>query len=578
MQLDGDVIGIGRSQNLLIGDSMRQQQYEYYAPQSGTLNIYRGDELILSRVVNEGMQSISYYDLPRGVYSVLIELNVAGQIIQSESLQIVNNNRYVLPLGEWDYVASLGQFDKEDTAPDESYHSYEREFARAAVNYRASPSWFLGAGFVSDHQDQYWQLGTSLYFGENISLDYTGGLFSSQENYQILTLNYRPFSLDLRRFDANTPDRGYRLSQALFGDSGYRDISFSTYGSLFGIQGYLRHSHYLSENSTRSTSDVSIYKQKLTTLGLSHPFLTGNLSLTANYTRSPSSQDQFSLAISWSKRLGDSVSIQTNTYFDNDGFSRSINSANFSYQDNAQSASASAGIEFDKDYQTSSNLSATYLTEQKFANLSTYAYLSDSGSRSLSANLSSTQIVTGDDLTFTNEKGRAFAKIDIEDMNKVQLASPLYANITEDTEYSHRIRIENSDALIALEEYDQVTLQLDQGGNNIELNQQSLDEFVKPGSLITLAAQLYPLNSHVIVFDDIFNQPIDDLTCIGEGCINIEPLSDDGVYRINYRRNKPARFLSSKGLCIFDQRALNDYSYGFCLPSVQKGSPPLGQF
>lgn len=573
MRFDGDLIGVGRSQNLLIGEAARQQQYEFYVPQNGTLSVYRSGELILNRVVNEGLQAISYNDLPKGVYSATIEIKVGEQIIQSETVQIVNNNRYVLPIGEWDYVVSAGQFEKKDSVSYRSYADYDRAFGRGAINYRVNPFWFLGAGLVSDREDQYWQLGSSFYFGDKFRLDYSGGVFTSDEYYQIITLNYDPFSLDYRRFDADLSNERYRLSQQLFGESSHEEMSISANGSLWGTQGYIRYSRYLSEDKISALEDLYQYKQNVTTLGLTRPLLTGNLSLSANYTTYKSAKDQFSLSLSWTKALNDNLSIQTNNYYDNNGFNRSMNSANYAIKGDDYSATATAGVEFTREYETRSTLSGTYSRYHKYADLSAYAYTNDRGNRSLTANISSTQVVTADEVMLTSEQGRAFAKINIEKLKPSELDGSLYANLKEDSGYSHRVKVNDKSTLVPLDEYTQVAVSLDQGVNEIELDYQPIEEFVKPGSLVTLDSDANKLVSYVVVFDDIFNQPIEDLTCIGDGCVTVAPLSTDGVYRISYRDNKPVRFLSSKGLCIFDQLNRSDFSFGFCLPSVQKDSP-----
>ncbi len=568
MRLDGDVIGLGRSQNLLKGEASRQQQYEYYAPQNGTLSVFRGTELILSRVVNEGLHTISYYDLPKGVYSALIELRVAGEVIQSEIVQIVNNNQYVLPLGEWDYVAMLGRFDQANFSSNQQEQDYDRQFARAALNYRLTQAVFVGAGLVTDKKDQYWQVGSSLYLGDKLSLDYSGGFFSTGEDQQIVTLTYSPFSIDYRRFNSELNNNQYRLSQQLFGSSSYQDLSFGVSGSLFGVQGYLRHSYYATEDSSSFSNQ---YKQNATTLSLSHPLLGGNFSLNANYTTYQTSKDQFNLTLSWTRNIGDFFSFQNSNYFTDAGFSRSINSLNYNLNGEQYALSASGGIEYTKDKEIVSG-SATYSQKNQYANFNAYAYASDLGNRSLSANLNSTQIITPRSFSFTNEQGRAFANIKIDDIQEAQLDSALYASIKKDTGYSHRVKLSASDTIMSLAEYTKVSVSLDEGTNNVEFGHKQFENFVKPGSLLTLTSDLNQLISHVVIFDDIFSQPIEDLSCIGEGCVNIEPLSDDGVYRINYRHNKPVRFLSSKGLCIFDQRAVDNYSSGFCLPSVEEGA------
>lgn len=582
----GDLIAIGRSQNLLVGETAQQQQYDYYAPQNAVLEVYRGDDLILTKVVNEGKHAISYQELPSGVYTATISLNVAGEVIQQETLQIVNNNQYVLPVGQWDYVLSAGLFE-EQSYTTASYQDYSRQYGRGLVNYRVGQSLFLGGGVTTDENDQYVQLGTSLYWGDNLSLDYSAGVFTSEEWYQTARINYAPFYIDYRQFEADLTNDLYRLSEELYGNSSYRDMAIGASTTVLNTSVYARYSHYLDSSSPSSDLNQSGINQggvsqsspiiqentrSMITMGISRDFLAGRLSVNMDYTDYQDQQDNLNVNISWSKELGSGVSAQVNAYIDQDGFSRNVNSLRYSKQHDNYYTNLSLGAEVDKDNQTQADVSGTLMSEHQYVDTSVYGYLNDSGTQTATLTLSGSQVVTSESVYFTNEKARAYANVHIENIASQTLEAPIQLNVKKDSQYSHRVTVESDDHLVKLDEYSEISLTLDKASNNIELENRSLTQFIQPGTYVGLNSEVIQLLSRTIVFDDIYNEPIDDLTCVGDGCVDVEPLSNDGVYRINYRAGKPIRLLSEKGLCIFDDKNQQAFSHGFCLPSVDKES------
>lgn len=560
LNFSGNVIAVGRSQNLLVGETTHQQQYEFYAPQSGVLTVYRGEELIFSRVISEGLQIISYHDLPSGVYRATIELKVGDRIVQNETIQIINNNRYTLPVGEWDYTVSAGQFEKQD-------NNTEHFYARGAVNYRVNNAWFAGAAITSDNNDQYWQLGSTIYWGDDFIIDYSGGLFSQKENYHMLTLSYGGISFDYRRFESNLDDDD-NLSQQLLGNHSFEDLGVGFYSSFKGANVYARYSYFV--NQDRNNADNQFFnksQQHLTTVGISHAFLGGNLSFTANHNSYDNNSNQMSMNLSWSKSFDNGISSQTNNYFTNDGFKRSFNSASYTHHGDNYYAAATAGVEIDHfNSATNSNLSTSYGLDNRYVNVDAYAYANNTGSRSININLANTQILTSNSLSFTSETGRAFTKIKVNGLDKQPLESHLYLNIKEDSSYSHRFTIDQPITIYPLNEYNDITLDLDEVANNVDLSHKPLKAFVKPGTMMSFDGELTPLLQKIVIFDDLFKQHIEDLMCIGKGCVSVEPLSDDGVYSINYRADKPIQLLSSKGLCLYDDNSQQTYTHGFCLP------------
>jgi len=104
--------------------------------------------------------------------------------------------------------------------------------------------------------------------------------------------------------------------------------------------------------------------------------------------------------------------------------------------------------------------------------------------------------------------------------------------------------------------------------------------FAQPGMLINVNQKVSLLESQILILDDIDGQPIKYIDCFGEGCVSVEPLSSDGVFRVNYRPGQSFSLISKQGLCVFE--ALNKENKkakkGYCLPGVEKnGDKKLGE-
>lgn len=576
--LAGDSFLIGSSSNLLKGKKDLAQKIYFYAPQNGQLEVRRGNQLILNKVIGEGKQFISYDDLPKGAYEVTITLKAAGdQVIFTEKRQIVNNNKFSLLTGDFDYVFGFGKLDNylDDYATD-----YDSAYGKFLINYRLAEHITLGAGVTSDKNDQMYQLGGSLFWGDNLSIDYSASLFSESELYQTARLSFSPFFIDFSKFDYNLDDISDRLSSQLYSQENYQNIGVGLSGNLFKTLIYLRYGLYSTDYRTDPlASSTRSLDQKVISGGLSRKLWDGYLSLNIDYFDNDfgdvsdylAEPSQLQVNLTWTYEFGDGISSQVSANGDRNGFVSNTNYLRAEKVEKNWYSNLSAGATVDKDFLTLGDFSATFVGETDYINVNGYGYLNDEGVSTFSGGLSGTQIVSSTGVDFTKEKSRSFLLIDkeVKQMDEQQIGTINYS-LAETGRRPYRTEFKNDRELVKLEDYRDIELTIDESGHNVDIDGKKYKTFSHPGTVNKFSTKIATLLSQILVLDDINGKPITHAQCIGDGCVNIEPLSEDGVYRVNYRHDKPYRIISRKGLCIYESSSEEAYAKGYCLPGLEK--------
>lgn len=557
-------IFFGSSANLLKGKSTERQRIYFYAPQSGQLEIYRNDRLIFTRVLSEGRHHISYSDLPTGVYDIHLELKVAGEVVVSEDRLIVNNQIFSLPVGEWDYVIGGGRF-KNDDRGDE--YDTSAAFFRAMLNYRISENLMLGGVTTVHNNEQQLQLGGQYYFNDFFGLTYNAEVFTGGSTYQYAFINAGPIYIDYRHF-YNKSLYSDGLANYMYGQSGFSDVGVGLTGNLSNkSSGYLSYQLYQRQDLVGTRHYISG--------GISTPILGGDLMLSSGYTIEPDGNEEMRIDLNWSLQLNSNWSAYVRLSTNENGFSNNSNYLKINGHTDRWSASASLGTTVSKDYygnhKFSRDVSGTLNGHNDNVNLYAYAHTNNKGPRTFSATLSGTQMVSGSGIDFSYEKARSFAKIitEIDDVDSEEsINRSVQYSVIRDGDYQRRGYIQKKNTLIKVNEYSQLSLKVDDAGYNVALEGDSLDVFVHPGSLYELNTHVIPVRTRLVVLDDIFGDPITQAQCIGAGCVSVEPLSSDGVFRVRYKDSTPYQIVSRKGLCLTEALPMIGASKGFCMPGI----------
>ncbi|UKA03999.1 TcfC E-set like domain-containing protein [Photobacterium damselae] len=553
-----DSVGLfwGSSYNLAKTQGGNVQKIFYFAPQNGLLEVYKGDRLLFTKNVAQGRQSILYSDLPSGAYNITIKLKVGSQLAFEENRQVINNQKYSLPKGNFDFFASIAQFDAS------RYGSYSADshniYAKGGISYRPFDAFLIAGGLTSNGSELYSQLGGQYYYSDVLSLVGHGGYFTSGSRYYSSELLISPFSLSWSQYhvgDVLKPG----LSAQLYGDDGYNKYSIGISGTLANGFTYVSFNQYSYKDYTIDTLSGS----------WSHTLLGGTFSVNANYNKHDSNKDpdQYSIGLSWSRALGDSLNTTISAYSDQAGFNRVSSNVGVStkYHDWFLSSNVSSALISGNDALFDASFAAS--GHNNYAKGQFYGFVNNSGGRALSATLSNTQVYSRDGVFLTDKNAHTY--INIETQGTYSDDARVFYNISKNGRSASREQMKGMEVYVPTEEYQYTQIILDAETSDLELANDRTQFFTQPGAIYRLNTDVYPLESKIYLLSDIDQKPIQSLSCKGQGCVSVEPLSNDGVFRVNYRVGQKFELFSAKNLCVSPWgENRNSFTSGFCLPGI----------
>ncbi|MBN3571806.1 TcfC E-set like domain-containing protein [Vibrio neptunius] len=556
-ELSGLSVYLASSRNLYKSSVSDYQRIDFFAPQAGQLEVYRGEQLLFNKIINQGAQHISYAELPKGTYQLTLSLKVSGNEILRETRQVVNNNTYFINPGEWDYALGLGRWDEESTLSNRDYY-------RALMTYRLDDRWFLSSGLTGTSSEQYYQAGAQYYWGDQGSLDYALGAFSQGGNFQYGRFSLSPLFIDYQQLDL--PSGASELSQALYGSYSYRDIGLGVSGAFLGGNGYLRIGWYESE---REASRVSVdTQQQLIYGGWSRSAFGGVFDISAQYSAQPGFDDNYSIMISWSMPLDDRYSVSSTIQVNDDGDIQNQNQLRLSQSGDNWSSYGAFGVTNNDTDQMSIDLTGSASGKSRWAKGSSYFYLNDKGDKTLSLGMSGTQAWGQQGVMFSPEKGQAFLHV-AKSVTEVETEPmPLKSYISYSDRLAKRFSLVDQQ-VIPLTDYQTIQLKVDDSGFPIVLDESEFETFVYPGSVLYFSPSVTYLDSSLLILDNLEGKAILDAQCLGSGCINIEPVASDGVFRVSHLKGQPFNVVSKQGLCVFDKAPNDHAAKGYCLPGLE---------
>lgn len=556
----------GSSQNLLKGNRQTQQRIQFYAPQAAQLEIYQGDRLLLTRVVTEGQQSISYDQLPSGIYTITMVLRRGDQSIFREQRQVVNTQQFSLAVNEWDYMFNAGLleetnefYDKNTPIEDPKINTQERLYARVGTTYRPIENALLSIGTSANVDDILLQTAGQLVYGDSLSGQYNVGYFTSNARYYSGQINYAPFSVSARRFSADTHSN---FANLLYGSQDFTEIGAGVSGEALGGDAYLNYFKYQSKYNGKTLESHNI------TSSWSRNWLGGSVTLSAGYSQYDN-KESINTSIVWSTQVSQAVSGQFAAYFDRDGFAYNRNSMNYKTNNENLSTYSTASILLDAKGSGEAEISSTVDGHNNYINYNAYGYMNDKGRRSVSGSLSGTQIISQNGAASTYKRGEAFANIqpEFEDAEK---PPAIKYNMLRNNQLAYSGKW-FPNTFINLTPYSLMELKLDAESENLDIENKNYRHFVMPGNYYPLNTKVTPLESRLFVLNDIFDKPVRSALCLGEGCVSIEPVSEDGIFRVNFKKGSEIKLVSMHRLCIENKKnSQKAYSQAYCLPGLDE--------
>ncbi|MGL5407777.1 MAG: TcfC E-set like domain-containing protein [Shewanella sp.] len=568
---------IGTSRNLIKGGAVSVQSVDFFAPQSGQLEVYQGDRLLLSQVVSQGRQSISYSDLPTGAYDVKLVLKAAGSVVVEEQRQIVNTQLFSLPVGTWDGVVTVGRLDDIPTQQALSWlyapEQMSTDFGQARTAWRVSDGVLLAGALTSNKDDWYAQLGASMAWSDWLRGAYQFGQFSSKDIYQAGTLNAGPLFFSARRFESDTDNRWYRLSSSLYGEQSFSNYS-ATYSAQLGSgSGYVTYSRYES-TAPYTQTELQLSKGDNVSAGWMVPLLGGMLGLNTTYNKY-GSNDNLSAGVYWSYALGDKWSSQFSLASDKSGVSRAETGVTRTMQQGRWSGAATATAAWvrDQNVQREGAFSAIASGSGDLFSASAYGYASSGGQHMVSGTLTGSQFLSAQGAGMSYEQSPSFIRV-VPDIKLVPgedeiSLDDIHYNVRRGKRATYQGNLGQSNAVISLTPYTDTEFAMDAEARSIHIERPTRREFVYPGSVYTIDTRITPLVSHLFVLSDIQGRPVTQARCVGEACQSVERLSDDGVFRVNYRRGGEIKLMSMNRACINSPELMRgNVVHTYCLPGL----------
>lgn len=568
----GTGVTLGTSQNLLKGAKSAQQRIYFFAPQSGQLEVYQGDRLLVSRVVTQGQQYLSYDQLPTGVYTIDLVIRQGSQELMREQRQVVNSAQFALPVASWDYRLEAGYLDDLNSGRRWERHEIDdaaRPYGRLAMGYRATESLMLAAGVVGNKDAQGWQVGGFWSPNAYLNTQYTSTWFDSGASYQYAQVDLRPLTASVRQVKAL--DQTDSLSQLLYGEEDSLEWSFGVSGQLLGGTGYLNYFHYQNEDGWYDSQNDNV------SLSWTRDWLGGTVGFNVSYLIFDGDQDDsWSSNITWTRKFGSQWTGRLGVYVDDEGFTYNQSSLTMDAQGENWNASGTVGAKLGAQW-TTAELSGSVNGRSEYAQYNAYGYLNDLGQGSVSGTLSGTQVVSSSGVVATHKMGEAFAQIAPTLTQETDRDIQVNYQLTQDKRYWYRGSVEaTSSQLLTLPSYTEVGFELDADNYNAELDTRYQQDFVMPGMFYSLDTSVIPLFSQRFIFSDMNGEPIQSVRCLGDGCKSVEMLSEDGVFRVNYRQGEAFKLISDKRLCVYDTSLMGrSYIDAYCLPGLDNTDDSL---
>lgn len=531
----GVSMAFGSSKSLMVGGKSANRHLSFYAPQTGLLQLYRDDRLFRSFPVEPGLQHVSYADLPSGTYALTMKLWVSGQEVFSEQRNIVNGGDYVLNPGEYDVRFDAGWLDKEWFT---SYTSLGSSvpYASAGVSRLIKDPWLLAGSVSFSSHGSAVQLGTKWTVADSLSLDYSVSWSELGERYEQANISWGSLFVNGLRNQSEWLSQPSLMS-VLYGLNDYQELNGGWAGSLLSGQSFVR--FYRRQQQNDYTASMST--QGGISVGWSKSYQRHSIDMSMDVAQYPETEVGFRLT--WRVQFSERLSAFA-LAFGQDG---EVTNGKLGANHHVSGEQWQVSNEVTWQRNLASNAPTSWDTSNTI-NLETdslrgngYLYYSNNGQKNLSGSLNSTLLVNQHGASVTSQKSDAYMRIHSSTDARVD------AYLLDESDRSLYQPIQEGATNLPLNSYQTARLQLDGSGSNTLIVDNAHSEFLHKGAVWDIELDVVPLVSQLIIVE---HSPLSPVTCSVEQC-RIEPVTDDGVFRVNVPQQHLEQFLilSAGNLC-----------------------------
>ena len=571
----------GSSQNLLKGDKRSLERIFYYSPAKGELLIYRNGNIIRQKNIDEGQGSIGYDELPSGRYEITLDVVVSGNVISSETVQVYNSARDKLKEGEYDYLFSVGTFQNNRYNHSDIESEYkDKWFAKAAVAARVSAPLTLGAGVLSSSNARALNLGSQVYLPYGFTLGAVANIFDDSNHFFDTSLSNGWLALRYEILSLSNDDNKENNSfiRYLYSDNEYKRISLTgNYRFSGGAYAYSTYSRGKDKsfNTTSSLLNDGGFEYWSVTSGISLPLSRGmTLGLTLDYQ---DASEDWSTMVTLSVPLDSGYAAKSMLSLRDGSISNIRNSIEKNNILNSAKVNSNLSVAqvYTSDVGDNKNITeavfSANVNEEKWRG-NAYVFADTKGNnRGISGSLSSTQVLKDNRLLLTSDKSKSYALIEVNSADVYDNYG--YTTLRRNGKIDNKQFVYDKNNLYPLTSYEEYDISLDtESVSLVNLGDSYVNEFVKPGSILTIKADVRQIVSFLSAFEDVFGNRVNHVTCEGDGCHDVQKIHS-GVYQISFMDGLAFELVSDNNICIIPEdkteRQIYNYGKNICVPNLE---------
>ncbi|MFS1467000.1 CS1-pili formation C-terminal domain-containing protein [Vibrio lentus] len=566
---------VGTSKKLLVGGRNSDKVLSFYAPTSGGVQVSRDGRLIFQDNVPEGQNSIPYSKLPSGRYDVILEVTSGGKVINTQTYQVYNTQSDSLTKNEVDFVVSAGLLSG-------SHYDYtdfgiqnidEDVFGKALVNYQLTRSLRIGLGGLVTENGRMYTIGGSYNL---IDWDLSSeAVYSQFEDASHLNANigipYLSLSYEFLNNELGDPVASY-----MYGYADYSRLSLNSSYSFRGGQSVYAVYSLNNEKQLGDLNDAYEQEQQFLSVGYSTPtVLNSRININVDYSEAT---DDTSINLLWSVPLSETVETIVGLTSDSDQINQFRTTVRRNQLIDSDSFNTSLEVSNTYDRQQDDMYQDALLATSgttKYARMNASAHTSTDGTNGINAGLSSTQIVTTDGVYITDKAATSYTLVDIQQLQDAEqvLDEKGYFSLKKEGRNNSKFVVYNDETVVPLEDYNQYRANFD--SESVDLynsGDSNVTVFTHPGTVASIEPRVSRIVSFVSAFNDISEQPITEVECHGEGCIEVNEMAD-GVYRVTVLEGMNFELSAKENQCLlpYEFTSTNQMNFGqnYCLPIAQ---------
>ncbi|KAB1505025.1 TcfC E-set like domain-containing protein [Photobacterium damselae] len=591
---DSDVLemSFGSSNNLLLKTSDSNKKIQIYVPASGLLSIKKDGSYIKQYPVKSGQQNILYSSLPSGIYEINVTVKSGNKIIFDENYNVYNTKGGQLLSKGIDYRLQVGLLqDGNDNDIPEFYHGKfvkdkwksfdDKGYISGKLSYGLTDAAMLGGAMtLADDNNSIYQLGVNYLISDSGTIRATSKFYSEGSYLFDVNLYSSFLNFGLSKFELDENDNFAAYTEDYESNTSINVSRMFNLGLNSTLGLYYNYSKYDKSENSNLSGNISY-------------FINGNsrVDFQTTYNKyddhTGNSDESVNFDLSYTYDFDSGFSTRTTFNADDNGYNEvtaEYDSGDLISSDDLMvSLVGRTSLRNDRhnnsDSQSSLDVNGSYIND--YLSSGYYGSIDSDGTSNQSLTLTSNQVLSKSGLTFTNKSSDAYLQFDIEKSKDIKDDASLGTlSVTKDGHNHYDIAINDSNKLIALDDYAQYKNKVDTLSSSIENSgSNSGDVFSHPGTVKPVRLDLTKVVSFIGAYSDIFDQEIADLRCEGDGCVDVENV-ESNIYKVAVRSGKPFVLKDKRTnyVCLTPQvRNIDVLNIGnsFCVPEVEEEDYPI---